>query len=553
MPLTIHSTERNPYSYLQTERNSLRVLPLTKFAQPNMRSASLGYSFYDEQRPQLAGPPYGSQLIKTTTTQRLDDTPTLRPYLNTFTEDSTLPNYYKTTTVNPTYPPTTISDGLLETTTRQTDKPFYNQYSSDYTTTEEPDYDDLTNTPPTSTSTTTTTTSRPYLHHKFAINNPKSQQRSISRPSFSRLSAATTKRPRAHKIKSHGYASSDQTNRPLFNSFKSTTTTTTTTEAPEYNSFTLNDDSPYFTGFTSNEDSSENDRPHFSRLISSSKSPSEDFDEAIERHKESYFDRKSNDDLKSNPSSDYDDEPTNSEDYDEDNSEKYSYREVKTFSDSFGSKPGLKYNKFSRLKVITRDKTTTTERPTMKKQNSQKSNNHYRPSSTKYSSVTEKPPRASRKKSSQDERKKNTKKDLQSRGNVKFLYDRYVYHPDESRIISTVYTRNGIPIKKDLDESPSYSQLRSQMYHYNLPYEQRQQLRAITSTPNSYAAPASGPFYPIRYSQPLFGQISPEVERFHPVSPPRPPPPPPPAPAQRTTPRPVPGPRPPPQETRYFQ
>lgn len=504
--------------------------PMIQFDHPNINSAPVGYSFYDEMRHKSESPNFNEHGATTTLTTLTGEYPssTLKPLIHKFAYVTT-PRTYVTSSKTTD----SSTENNSATTTKQTDKPDYIRYTFDVTTTDQP-YDELTTT-----------------HRNSKYNNGNDDNDNDEYNDNESLSGKYTQ-------STEGPYNSEYTEDPSF--FKEFSVD----DSHYNNSEESQDEKSTFKGFTSQRNkpkkskskfkpskgsrshytrfSSENDRgrPYFEKLVSTTKKPN---------RKNKYSSRNRHTTTQApitTTEAEYDSEsgdlPNSSETLDDD----YTYREIKTYSDSFGSKPGKSYNKFSQLKVIRQDRTTT-ERPSHQKEyRNHSKENRFKPASSKYSTVTEIAPTATSKKNSEKNSHKNTEKKLNkqnsnnklSRGKVKFLYDQETFHPEESRIVSSVYKQNGLMIKHDLDQSPSY---RSQVQGYHQPFPHRQQLNAITSSTTSspYEAPSptNNPF--LFASQPLVEYLSLNNERAKPVN-------------TSKTRRPAPVPH-QPEEKRYFQ
>lgn len=339
-----------------------------------------------------------------------------------------------------------------------------------------------------------TTTHRPLIH-KFATLYPPSAP-TATEPTTTVTSYETTTRQTTEPNNDNNNSDETPTSTPYDGD-----DSTTTTEQTNYGKYTF-EENPFYEKYTSGEQSGEefDDKPYFKEFTldgspfgnSSTESEEEDEDDDDSTKKQSsYFvgrDKPQSSRLvaTTTPSTTTTRKPsyygnkysnskrrptagrtTKAPEY-EDQEQDYTFHEIKTFSDTFDSKPGKIYNKFSQVKVIRKDKApaSTTARPTYKKNSSK----HFKVSPVAAS--TARPKKNSTKKSD----KLKTVKKIDSRGKIKYLYDEEVYHPDESRVISTVYSRDGRIIKQDLDQSPSYQQ-----FGYQPPFPHRAQLDAITT------------------------------------------------------------------------
>lgn len=481
--------------------------PMIQFDHPNINSAPVGYSFYDEMRHKSESPNFNEHDATTLTTLTGEyPSSTLKPLIHKFAYVTT-PRPFVTTSK------TTETSKQINsaTTTKQTDKPDYNPYTFDVTTDQ-----------PYADSTTTHRNSK----YKNDDDTDDDNDENNDNDSYSGKHTQSTQEP----------YSSEYTEDPSF--FKEFSLD----DSHYNNSEESKDDRNSFKGFTSQSNepkkskskfkpskgrshytrfSSENSRgrPYFEKLVSTTDKPS---------RKNKYLARNFHVTTQAPQTTtevEYDDGLDDSTNSSETLDDDYTYREIKTYSDSFGSRPGKSYNKFSQVKVIRQDRMTT-ERPSYQKEyRNHKKENRFKPASSKYSTVTEIAPTATSKKNSEKKLYQNTEKKLNkqksnnklSRGKVKFLYDEELYHPEESRIVSSVYKQNGLMIKHDLDQSPSY---RSQVQGYHQPFPHRQQLNAITSTTTSspYEAPSptNNPF--LFASQPLVEHLTLNNERLKPVN-----------------------------------
>lgn len=118
---------------------------------------------------------------------------------------------------------------------------------------------------------------------------------------------------------------------------------------------------------------------------------------------------------------------------------KYEYKVTNT--KSYGTKPGMKFNKYSRLKLLQQQKPSTKAKPAKlnKKDRSPKKSNSVASATINYS-ITHDPPK---------------KASLSNRGSARFLYDDEVYHPSESREFRIVVT----PPPADLSDAASAQHL----------------------------------------------------------------------------------------------
>lgn len=478
--------------------------PMVQFDHPNINAAPVGYSFYDEMRHKSESPNFNEHGVTTLTTLTGEyPSSTLKPLIHKFAYVTT-PQPYETTAK--TTETSTVNNAA--TTTKQTDKPDYNRYTFDTTTTDQP-YDDL----------ATTHRNSKYNNGDNDEDNDNESYSGKHQSTEDPYTSEYTEEPSFFKefsLDDSHYNNSEesQDDKPTFKGF--------TSQSNEYkkskSKFKPSKGSrSHFARFTSEN---ERGRPYFEKLVSTTEKPSRK-NKYLLRHRHTTTQAP-----ETTTEAEYDDEsddPTkSSETLDDD----YTYREIKTYSDSFGSKPGKSYNKFSQVKVIRQDRTTT-ERPSYQKEyRNHNKEKRFKPASSKYSTVTEIAPTVSSKKNSEKKSHKNTEKKLTkqkttnnklSRGKVKFLYDQELYHPEESRIVSTIYKQNGLMIKHDLDQSPSY---RSQVQGYHQPFPHRQQLNAITSTttisPYEAPSPTNNPF--LFASQPLVEYLNVNTERVKPVN-----------------------------------
>lgn len=464
--------------------------PMIQFDRPNINAAPVGYSFYDEMRHKSESPNF-SEHGATTLTTLTDEYPssTLKPLIHKFAYVTTQRPYLTTAKTTET-----STENNAATTTKQTDNPDYNRYTFDATTTDQP-YDD------------STTTHRNSKYNKNDDDN-KSYSGKHTQSTEDPYSSEYTEDPsflKEFSLDDYKNSEESQDDRPSFKGF------TSQSNGRKKSKFKPSKGSrSQYTRFSSEN---EKGRPYFEKEVSTNEKPSR-------KNKYLLRNRHTTQAPQTTTEAEYDEESDDrpsTEALDDD----YTYREIKTYTDSFGSKPGKSYNKFSQIKVIRQDRTTT-ERPSYRNHNKE---NRFKPASSKYSTVTEIAPTVNSKKNSEKKSYKNTDKKLNkqktnnklSRGKVKFLYDEELYHPEESRVVSSVYKQNGLMIRNDLDQAPSY---RSPLQGYHQPFPHRQQLNAITSTttnsPYEAPSPTNNPF--LFASQPLVEYLSLKNERPKPVN-----------------------------------
>lgn len=186
----------------------------------------------------------------------------------------------------------------------------------------------------------------------------------------------------------------------------------------------------------------------------------------------------------SNQFGEYDHKP-----YKESEEQQPSYTITNTDTNSYGAKPGMKFNRYSRLKLIQQQKPITKSKPTafIKKNHSPKRRNS-QTASTNYSAVKIASPKSKRK----------------PNNIAKYLYDDEIYHPSESKeFLIVVTTPPSITAAKDLvgaaSAQQSWRQIPPRFAALNRPRPQDiEYVHPVTSRPETPSLPRPAKAPPAR-------------------------------------------------------